>query len=119
MGLQDVAKNATAVSFQTAGDIKHTVTLVEVTGTSYDPDTGETTETTNTYSVSGILRGFSAYEVANNIAQIEDKRFIFQQMDISFEPSVIDRVTIDGVSHQIVRWNQDAAQATYRLQLRK
>jgi len=119
MGLQNVAKKATATGFEVAGDIKRSVTLVEVTGTSYDPDTGETTETTNTYSVSGILRGFSAYEVANNIAQAEDKRFIFEQADISFEPSVIDRVTIDGVAHQIVRWNQDAAQATYRLQLRK
>jgi len=119
MGLQDVAKDATAVGFQTVGDIKRSVTLVEVTGTTYDPDTGETTETTNTYSVSGILRGFSAYEVANNIAQAEDKKFIFEQADVSIEPSVIDRVTIDGVEHQIVRWSQDTAQATYRLQLRK
>jgi len=118
MSMQIVAKDATAAGFQAVGDIKRSVTLVEVTGTSYDPDTGETTETTNTYSVDGILRGFSAYEVANNIAQVEDKRFIFQQADVSIELSVIDRVTIDGVDHQIVRWNQDAAQATYRLHLR-
>jgi len=119
MGLQDVAQKAAATGFDVAGEIKTTVTLVEVTGTSYDPDTGETTETTNTYTVSGILRGYSAYEVANNIAQAEDKKFIFQQADVSIEPNVVDRVVIDGVDHQIVRWNQDAAKATYRLQLRK
>ncbi len=119
MGLKDVAKSAASAGFDAAGDIKRGVTLVEVTGTSYDPDTGETTETTNTYAVSGILSGYSAYEVANNIAQAEDKKFVFQQADVSIEPSVIDRVTIDGVDHQIVRWSQDPAQATYRLQLRK
>lgn len=119
MGLQDVAKNATAAGFQAAGDIKRTVTLVEVTGTSYDPDTGTTTETTNTYSVTGFLGGYSAYEIANNIAQAEDKRLKIQQADVSIEPSVIDRVEIDGVEHQIVRWSQDTARTIYTLQLRK
>ena len=119
MGLQNVAKNVAKAGFNVAGDIKRTVTFVEVIGTSYDPDTGETTGSTNTETVSGILSDYSVYEVANNIAQAEDKRLKIQQADVSIEPSVIDRVEIDGVAHQIVRWNQDTARTIYTLQLRK
>lgn len=118
MGLKDVAQKATAAGFNVAGDIKRTVTLVQVTSTDYDPDAGTTTESTSTQDVDGILKGFSAYEIANNIAEAQDKRFIYEQAKVSSGPSVLNRVEIDGIAHQIVRWEQDPAKATYRLHLR-
>jgi peptidoglycan/xylan/chitin deacetylase (PgdA/CDA1 family) len=119
MSLTEAIKAATAAGFEAGGDLKVSATFTQVTGTNYDPETGNPTETAVNYAgIEGFRRSYTLREMEAGIAQAGDIRFVVQADDIGFDLSVIDRVTIAGAVYQIKEFSPDPAGATYVIRLR-
>jgi len=114
MGLTDTIKSAVAAGFAAAGDTKVSMTLTEVTGTSYNPATGANVETVVDYTgIEGFRRDYTIREIQAGIASAGEIRLVVQASDIDFDPDTIDRITIDGTVYQIQEISLDAVGATY------
>lgn len=119
MGLTDTIKAGVAAGFQAAGDVKVSATFTEVTGTTYDPETGINTEAITDYAgVEGFRQKYTVRDIEAGIAEAGDIRFVVQADDLGFNPDAIDRVTIDSVVYQIQEFQPDAAGATIVFRLR-
>jgi hypothetical protein len=119
MGLTATIKAGVAAGFAAAGDVKVSATFTDVTGTTYDPDTGTNTETTTDYAgIEGFRRQYTVREIETGIAAAGDIRFVVRADALGFDPSTIDRVTIDSTVYQIQEFIPDPVGATIVFRLR-
>lgn len=119
MGLRDTIHKAVDAGFKAAGDIKVNATFVEVTGTGYNPITGEVTETVvEHHNVYGIMREYNIREIEVGIAQAGDIRFVVQKKDLGFNPITTSRAIINGKTYNIQEFQPDAVEATIVFRLR-
>ena len=86
----------------------------EVAG-SYDPVTGTTTTTTETYTGRGVFGGYSVQEVDGQHILATDTKLTALQNELTGTPQEGD--TIDGM--EVVRIQKDPAAATWSLTLRR
>lgn len=116
MGLRDDLQADIAEAFD--GDLADAVRSFqgsrEVAG-SYDPVTGTTGTTTETYSGRGVFSGYSVREVDGQFILATDTRLKALQNEVTDSPTEGD--TIDGM--EVVRVQKDPAAATWSLTLRK
>jgi len=66
MGLTDQAKNAVKAAFRMAGNLK-TLVILKSASSSYDPVTGETTQTWSEEPSQGLLIEYTKWEIANGL----------------------------------------------------
>lgn len=119
MGLKNTIINAVDSGFKAAGDVKVNTTFVEVTGTGYNPVTGEVVETVVEYpNIYGFIRQYSIREIEVGIAQAGDMRLVVQAKDIGFSPITTSRVKIDGKTYNIQDFSADPVGATMVFRLR-
>ena len=121
MGIKEQAQNAVKAAFQAAGTLKTSIALKTATST-YDPVTGETTQTWAEETGEGLLTGYSQWEIKNGLVQTTDQRLIIKQADFDEKPGTSDdtRVEIDSVLYQIISpVKTGLANAVWDLQLRK
>ena len=78
------------------------VTIRKVTGSAYNTATGAMGETTADTTVKGFVEGVSKREVGELI-KATDKRLTIAAADLSYTPTVSDRVVISSTVHQIIR----------------
>lgn len=73
---------------------------------SYDPTTGQNTETTTDHTVkTAPPSAYTQRQLDSSQVQVGDLRVILPDKPISFTPSTSDRVVIDGVIGSIVQAN--------------
>ena len=97
-----------------------TATIRRVVPGAYNPTTGTVSETTTDTVVRGVLEDVNAREV-NELIQAGDKRLLIAAADVAMAPSTADRVSIGGITHQVIRVQtieQDNTAITYELILR-
>ena len=78
------------------------VTIRKVTGSAYNTATGAMGETTADTTVKGFVEGVSKREVGELI-KATDKRLTIAASDLSYTPTVADRVVISSTVYQIIR----------------
>ena len=86
----------------------------------YDIATGTIRESDTYVSTKGIVEDVTSREV-NELIQAGDKRLTIAALDLSVAPQVKDRITIEGVMHQVIeirKQEQDNKPITYELILR-
>lgn len=86
----------------------------------YDTATGTIRESDTYVSTKGIVEGVTSREV-NELVQAGDKRLTIAALDLSVAPQAKDRITIEGVMHQVIeirKQEQDNKPITYELILR-
>lgn len=97
------------------------VTIRIVTPGTYNTTTGAIVESVSDTGIKGVLEDVSIREV-NELVQAGDKRLIVAALDLNGTvPDTVDRVVINGISHQIIRVDtieQDNTAITYELILR-
>jgi len=96
------------------------VTIRRVVPGIYNPTAGTVSEVVTDTAIRGVLEDVNLREV-NDLVQAGDKRLTIAATDITFAPSVADRVLISGVTHQVVQVQiveQDNLAITYELILR-
>jgi hypothetical protein len=86
---------------------------------SYAPASGTVTRPETSYTVSGLLYGYRRDEIDGVLIQPFDQQFLLHQSELPVTPKVTERLVLaDGTSWEIVRVEQDPAQATWTLQIR-
>ncbi len=108
------AKLAKAFDGPLARAVKPFTGTREVAG-SYDPVTGTTGTTTETYSGRGVFDGYSVQEVDGTIILATDTKLIALQAETTDTPQEGD--IIEGM--KVERIEKDAANVTWSLTLRK
>jgi len=86
----------------------------------YDAVTGTIRESDSYVNTKGIVEGVTSREV-NELIQSGDKRLIIAALGLSVVPQVKDRITIEGVMHEVIeirKQEQDNKPITYELILR-
>ncbi len=117
MALADsLRKTASKLVKKFGGD----VTFKVITVGAYNPVTGTASETTSDTTIKGVLEDVSAREI-NDLVQAGDRRLTVAAADLSAAPKISDKVSIGGVTHQIIRVSsveQDNQAITHELILR-
>lgn len=117
MALADsLQKVASKLVTRFGGDIK--VRYISTEG--YDTATGTIRESDTYVSAKGIVEDVASRE-ANELVQSGDKRLTIAALDLSVAPQVKDRITIEGVMHEVIeikKQEQDNKPITYELILR-
>jgi hypothetical protein len=96
------------------------ITFTKVTTGAYNTTTGAITETTATTTIRGVVDAVSTREV-NDLVQATDKSLTVAANDLAAAPTTADRVTIGGITHQIIsvdKVEQDNQVIIYTLILR-
>jgi hypothetical protein len=120
MSLRAIAENATRTGFKVAGDIPVTCSVTRTTGQTYDPVTDTYTGGTATdYEFEGIMSTDTRQFREGSTVQAGDMRLMVRQAEVEITPELGETVTVDGTDWQIVNYMQDAAGATYRMQVRR
>ena len=89
-----------------------TLTHQTVTGgDGYDPTT-----TTADYACKGIVDEYSAFDIANSLAQFNDRKILVLATSLSVTPKPDDTITIRGVTYRVVNVSTDPALAVWVLQ---
>jgi len=76
------------------------LTYTRETGTSYDPATGTTSSTTETYTADTVWTDFRRNEIDETLVKRGDARLL-----VAGAPQIDDRVTKDGVEYRIIDTN--------------
>lgn len=111
--LQQVASKLVA---RFGGEVKFRYIAAE----GYDTATGTIRESDTYVNANGIVEGVTSRE-ANELIQAGDKRLTVAALDFSPAPQLKDRVSIEGITHQIIeikKQEQDNKPITYELILR-
>jgi len=121
MGLASQAQNAVKEAFRVAGTLKTSVKL-KTASSSFDPVTGETTQTWSEDSGQGLLTEYSKWDIANGVVLANDRRLILRQAEFNEEPDTSDdtRIEIDGILYQVIApVRSGLTNAVWDLQIRK
>ena len=93
MGLRADVQTGIAAAFDSAlADAVRSFTLTRVTGTDYDPLTGEETQTTETFQGRGVFGGFKTEQVDNEHILATDEKLTVLQSEISTDPEIGDDI---------------------------
>jgi hypothetical protein len=117
MGLADVVKKAARTALNATGDLRVTATFERVSIGAYSPATDVQTETLATSTVKGILSKEKSTESNKNVDE-RDMQLLVAALDLGFEPSTDDSLTIDGVRHQIMRVRHVPGKSVFKLTVR-
>lgn len=115
-----LASSLQKVASKIVGKFGGAITFSVVTAGAYNTTTGAITETTTTSTIKGVLDAVSAREV-NELVQATDKMLTVAAADLAAAPTTVDRVTIGGIIHQIIKVDkveQDNQAIIYTLVLR-
>ena len=96
------------------------LTVTQVVESSYDPEDGNWTETTTSVTVYGRLDEHMAHELTDDI-RATDQKLTVPAIDMTFEPSVNDRVTVGSDVYSVVNVRKTLATdsaAIYELAIR-
>ena len=122
MGLVKQAESAVKAAFRAAGAFKTSVKL-KVASSSFDPVTGETTQTWSEESGQGLLTEYSKWDIASGAVLANDRRLILRQSEFtSLSPDISSdsRIEIDSTLYQIIAPVRSGfANAVWDLQIRK
>lgn len=97
-----------------------TVAIITVSAGAYNTTTGGITETATTLTTKGVLDAVSSREVSD-LVQATDKQLTVAAIDLAAIPTTADRVTINGIVHQIItveKVEQDNQAIIYTFTLR-
>lgn len=116
MGMRDDIQNDLGAAFDDdLADAVSVLTLVrKIASDDYDPDTGTTAYTEESFVSRGILSGFSEKEIDGTRVLSTDTKCSILQNEIAATPIVDDVVN----SLRVMAVNKDPAGATWILQLR-
>jgi hypothetical protein len=126
MGMREELQAELAEAFDDPDGLGDAVKPVEGSRTSspvYDPSTGTTTGGTVTYTGRGVFGGYLAKEIDGSLIQTTDVKLLILQNELvttvagvtsPVEPKVGDKI----VARRVINVGQDAAGATWTLQLR-
>ena len=109
-------KVASKVISRFGGEVK--VRYISAEG--YDTATGTIRESDTYVSIKGMVEGVTSREV-NELIQAGDKRLTVAALDLATVPQTKDRITVEGIMHQIVeirKQEQDNKPIIYELILR-
>lgn len=100
------------------GNVVYPLQLKRTVAGPYVPGVGPTT-TTTFIDCTGFADTYSAAEVVAGIVQSADKRVTILANSLATAPApATDKLVLDGVERTIVSVRQDAAGATWELQVR-
>ena len=115
MGLRADVQTGIAAAFDGAlADAVRSFTLTRVTGTDYDPLTGEEAQTAETFQGRGVFGGFKTEQVDNEHILATDEKLTALQSEISTDPVIGDDI---GGKRVMNTW-QDPAGVAWIVQLR-
>tara|TARA_R100000152_G_C6756723_1_gene180494 strand:- start:886 stop:1245 length:360 start_codon:yes stop_codon:yes gene_type:complete len=78
------------------------VTIRKITAGAYNTATGTVGESASDTVVKGFVEGVTSREVGELI-KADDKRLTIAASDLTYTPTVADKVVISSVVHQIIR----------------
>ena len=100
-----------------------TVTLVRVTGSTFDPSTGQTTETTDETTFAAVPpQAFSFDRIDGSLVQSSDTLLGLPALSVPAAPTLEDKVKLDGHTWSIVQVQPTYSGelvALYQVQLRR
>jgi len=123
MGLKNTFVNAANTIFNAVGDLKENVNYYYQTSVVYNVSAGTTENLDNGYIVSAVLSRYSKKQVDNTHVLNGDLKMITLQSELFDTPNLHDRVirveSNTSVIYQVQNIEQDTANATWVMQLRK
>jgi len=96
------------------------VTFRQVTTGAYNTTTGAATQTVSSATIRGVLEDVTEREV-NDLIKSTDKKLTIAAVDLAFEPSVTDQVTVASRVMQTIQVNkieQDNTPIVFEIYLR-
>lgn len=121
MTLRDSFLNGarTAMTIAKNGGLTRSITIVDTDAGTYDPATGEVTESNVTYEVEAIKQSYTSRERVNQLIADNDIKFLFPVDDLAVTPKNGWRLIFDGVRCEIIRVsNDDGNDIMWTLQVR-
>jgi hypothetical protein len=122
MGMREAFKKAAQVAFIAVGNVKETVIYRSKTSasTSYDPDTGVTTDSYTDYSVAMIINKSQATQIDNRVILENDYDAMIPVDNLTSTPKLHDQIIRNTTDIcDIVWFHVDAAAALWTFQIRK
>jgi len=123
MGLRDTFKNAAQTALSAAGDVVENAHLYQEGSSVHNVSSGTVSTIDSRYLLSAIFSKYKAYEIVGSHIQPHDLKATLAQKGFSPIPTVNDYVVRieDNCStrYDVVDVKQDAAGATWNLQIRK
>jgi len=118
MGLQTTIQNAVSGAKTATLDLWSDVTYNSIGNSVYSTATGSVTNSQTDASIKALISGYESEQVDNDIIYVTDKKALVVQSELSVTPDTTDKITISGKIHDIVSVKEDAANATWEIQLR-
>lgn len=116
MSLRADIQTDMAAAFDTdLADAVRAFTLTRVTGSDYDPITGDETQTTDTFDSRGVFGGFKTEQVDDQHILATDEKLTVLQNELGTTPEIGD----DIAGKRVMNVWQDPAKATWTIQLRE
>jgi hypothetical protein len=112
--IRKLVKFALSVADAEVPGVLRPVTYINVPGNpDYDPDTNQIINGIS-YGITAVVSGFSAFEIANNIAAVNDIKLTIAAADlpIGFKPTLNDRVIVDGDTALVASWQEGTIKDT-------
>lgn len=120
------ASAARALAPRSSGGKGLALTLIKKTAGAYDPATSSSTNTTTSYSGSGLREEYDLKDVDGAMVRQGDVKFLVSPMLINGndtpEPSADDSITFDGSTYSVVSvspWNYAGIAVGFEVQARK
>jgi hypothetical protein len=98
MTLDTVARNTAQ---RLLGKFGKTCTLKRVTEGAYDTATGTASTTETSYSVKAYLDQPNSQDLAGGLVTQTDEVAIFAALGLAIEPTLLDKLTVDGTDRTI------------------
>lgn len=123
MGLKDTFKSAANTIFTAVGDIATEGWYHHMGSTVYDASSGTASVIENRYIVSFVFSQYKSNQVDNKMIKPRDIQALCQQSSLPIVPVIHDRIlrleANATVTYEVVDIEADAADATWKIQLRK
>lgn len=119
MGLRSTIQNAVNSAFSAMGDIPISITYTQVSNGGYDANTGSTTETTTSLTLTAIITSYDQERINAGISLATDQQMLLPGKDLSITPKPQDRVTFDNFTYEVYQVERDPTSALYKIQLRR
>ncbi len=118
--MPDIFKAKIAQKINSAlGPLVFPATLIkEVPGVRSNKNTAGTNPVVTSYAAKGFVDSYKAYLIDGTLIKVGDKKVTLLGASLTVVPAPGDRVTIEGVTRQIVTVYRDPAGATYECQAR-
>lgn len=120
MALDVAIKAAVSAAFLAISKLETQVSLVKNSSNpSYNATTGAVTRSSVTHTFNALIIKYERNEIDGVNVLATDGKMIFPQSRLLTTPTTTDTFTISGVSWEIKSVEQDAANATWTIQIRR